>query len=100
MHATMLQVAGDGEANREKMVTATKALTVGTDWEKNSKPDVVWRKVCTDHPALINPSKAVSNEDRRVDWLTFNNINAWIEAAKEFLISIGMVKDEPGEICK
>ena len=82
------------------MVTVTKALTVGTEWEDKLKPDVVWRKVRQDHPAIINPSKAISNEDRRVDWLTYKNTNAWMDAAKDYLIAIGMVKDEPGLICK
>ncbi len=96
----MLQVAGNGKANRQKMLAVTKALMVGTEWEKKMKPDAVWKKVRYDYPSLINPVKDVINEDRRVNWLTYKNINAWTDAAKDYLISIGMVKDDPGEICK
>ena len=47
-----------------------------------------------DHPTLINPSRAINNEDRRVDWLTYRNIIEWNKRAKEFLVEIKMGKDE------
>ena len=51
-----------------------------------------------DHPALINPSRAINNEDRHVDWLMYRNIIEWNKRAKEFLVEIKMGKDERGFI--
>ena len=51
-----------------------------------------------DHLALINPSRAINNEDRCVDWLTYRNIIEWNKRAKEFLVEIKMGKDERGLI--
>ena len=99
-HATMKQVSGEGEANRETMVQTTMALTVGTKWENKLKPDYVWRRVRMDHPGLINPSKAKESEDRRIDWLTFWSINEWTDTVKDELIRLRMLKDEPGYIRK
>ena len=97
-HATMMQVSGEGEANRQKMVIAGKALMMGTEWEQKICPDYLWRKVREDHPALLNPVKQKHNEDRRVDWLTYKNVNDWIDLAKAYLVELGMVKNEPGWI--
>ena len=47
-----------------------------------------------DHPALINPSRAVNNEDCRIDFLMYRNIIKWNKRAKEFLVEIKMGKDE------
>ncbi len=44
------------------------------------------------------PAKAKDNEDHRVEWLTFRNVNDWTDAAKKLLIEMGMVKDAPGFI--
>jgi hypothetical protein len=44
------------------------------------------------------PAKAINNEDRRVDWLTYKNIKDWNLKAKEYLISIGMGTPEQGLI--
>ena len=49
-----------------------------------------------DHPALINPSRAVNNEDCRIDFLMYRNIIKWNKRAKEFLVEIKMGKDERG----
>ena len=31
-----------------------------------------------------------------MEWLTFNSINIWTDAAKKYLITIGMLEDKPG----
>lgn len=98
--AVMMQVAGVGEASAKKMKVLVEGLTSGTKWEDKINPDYTWRKTRTQHPAILNPVKAKKNEDRRVDWLSYNNIMTWTERAKDFLISIGMAKDEPGVIRK
>jgi hypothetical protein len=54
-HATMMQVSGEGEANRQNMVLAAKVLMIGTEWEKKIFPDYLWCKVQEDHPAILTP---------------------------------------------
>ena len=44
--------------------------------------------------------KIRDSDDRRVDWLSFKNINQGTDDAKNLLIDMGMVKDEPGWISK
>ena len=100
VHATMMQVSGEGEASGKKMITIAKALTVGTKWDGKVQPEWIWRKTRMDNPAIMNPAKTRDGEDHRVDWLTFSNINQWTDAAKKELIDLGMVKDEPGYISK
>ena len=47
--------------------------------------------VQVENPAILNPAQAKILEDCSVDWLTFNNINLWNDAAKKYLIGIGML---------
>ncbi len=74
------------------------AITLGIKFENKFSTDYLWKK--TDHPRLIMPAKAIDNKDRWVDWLTYQNINDWNTQAKDFLISIGMGKEDPGLIRK
>ena len=53
-----------------------------------------------EHPAILNLAQVKSHEERRVDWLTYNNINTWTDAAKEYLVRIGMLENNPGTICE
>ena len=99
-HATMMQVSGECEASGAKMKATIEALALGTDWESKVNPEYVWRKTRKEHPEILNPVQAKNHEDRRVDWLSFANINTWTDVAKEYLINLGMLKDEPGEICE
>ena len=98
--AVMMQVAGVGEASSKKMKVLVEGLSSGTEWEDKLDPEYVWRKTRSSHPDILIPAKAKKNEDRRVEWLSYGNIMAWTARAKEFLISIGMAKDEPGLIRK
>ena len=96
LHASMIQVSGQGEASRLKMVGVAEALTVGIG--KKVDPDYLWRRTRHDHPETNLPVGAIDDEDRCVDWLTYKNLNDWTDAAKRELIALGMVKDEPGYI--
>ena len=46
------------------------------------------------HPEIFNPVMAKNDDDRRIEWLTFKNINNWTDAVKGELAHIGMVKNE------
>ena len=47
---------------------------------------------------MFNPVLAKNDDDRRVDWLTFSNINEWTDIVKREPVQIGMVLDRPGKI--
>ena len=99
-HSIMMQASGEGEASSLKMRAISSAITLGTKFENKFSSDYLWRKTRLDCPHLIRPAKAIDNEDRRVDWLTYQNITEWNIAAKKFLISIGMGTEDRGLICK
>jgi len=42
--------------------------------------------------------KQKHNKDRRVDWLTYKNVNDWTDQAKAYLVELGMLKNKPGWI--
>ena len=98
-HATMMQVsAEEGEASGQKMLTMSRALKIGTEWEGKFTDEWAWRKARADHPEILNPVKAKNHEDRRAEWLTYNNINEWTDGAKAFMIKHEFVLDEPGHM--
>ena len=99
-HAVMMQASGEGEASSLKMRALAGALTMGTRHENKFSTDYLWQRTRNNHPRMIMPAKAINNEDRRVDWLTYKNIKDWNQKAKEFLISIGMGTPEQGLIRK
>ena len=96
----IMQVSGEGEMSSLKMRTLATAMTLGTPHEGKLTDDHIWKMCRHRHPEYIKPAQAVDNEDRRVDWLTYNNIIKWMKRAKKFLLDIGMAKDEPGIIRK
>jgi len=69
-------------------------------WDESFSLDYVYRKMSIDHPEMVNPVRAKNHKDRRVDWLSYNNIMKWNDGAKQFLVETGMAKDEPGMISK
>jgi hypothetical protein len=99
-HFVMMQVSGEGEASSLKMRAISSAITLGTKFEHTFSTNYLWRKTRLDHPHLIVPEKAIDNEDRRVDWLTYQNINEWNTRVKIFLITIGMGTVNQGLIRK
>ena len=96
--ATMMQVSGEGEACRSKMIATATALMHKTEWEGKIDPNYLWNLARAEHPAIMNPVMAKAQDDRRVDWLTYKNIQDWTKRAGKFLVDIGMAKDEPGYI--
>jgi hypothetical protein len=96
--ATMMQVCAEGEASAPKMISTATALISGTSHKFSA--EYAWRKTRMKHQEILNPVKAKNHEDRRVEWLTFNNIMEWNARAKQFLVDIGMVNDCPGMIRK
>ncbi len=96
--SAMMQFANEGEASSVKMKALTEGLVANTKWQNMFSTEYCWRKTQKNHPEILNPVKAKVKEDRRVEWLSYKNILEWTARAKEFLITIGMAKDEPGII--
>ena len=101
-HAVMMQVSGtEGEASSARLKEVTTALVSGTKWEGKFSVDYAVRKTVEDNAAQLEPFSAKNNEDARVEWLTYGNINEWTDHLKEYLChKVGFMKDEPGFICK
>ena len=99
MQAAMMQASGEGEATTAKLSRALFAATTGTEHEGISIISMPWRR----HDVNIQPSfspyvQAKNDDDRRVEWLTYKNINDWTYAVKGELINLGIVFDKPGLI--
>ena len=62
-----------------------------------NKRYAVCRAHC-EHPEVFNPVVAKNDGNRRVEWLTYNNLNVWTDAVKKELIKLGVVLDKPGFI--
>ena len=82
------------------MSATIQALAHGAKWYEEFNPEYAWRRVRVENPEILNPTQAKSHDDRRVDWLTFNNINLWTDATKKYLIGIGILEENTGIICK
>lgn len=96
----MMQSSGEGEASAIKMRSVASAMTLGTAYEKIIRIEYLWKRTRMEHPRMIMPAKAINNEDRRVDWLTYKNIKEWNQRAKQFLLGCGMCTPEQGLIRK
>ena len=97
-HSSMLQVSGEEEASSSKMKTLTAGLVMGTEWKNKFNIDYCWHRTRAKNPAILNLVKVKNNEDCRIERLTYRNIMDWTDCAKDFLVSIKMVKYEPREI--
>ena len=100
LQAAMNQAAGAGEVTSRMLKNAVTAATVGTEHEGKFKPDYIVRSARKLHPEVFSPVKSLTNEDRRVEWLTYKNINDWTDLVKAELINLGIVYDKPGFMSK
>ena len=100
MQAAMMQASGQGEATTSKLCKALTAATTGTEHEGTFNNKYVVERARKDYPHIFQPRNTVTNDDRRVEWLTFKNINDWTDAVKKELIDLGVVIDKPGIMSK
>ena len=100
MQAAMMQAAGQGEANSSNMRKAIFAMTVGTEHGTSMDTEYVFKKARASHPEVFTPVLAKNDDDRRIEWMTYKNINDWTDMVKEELIRIDMVVNKPGLISK
>jgi hypothetical protein len=95
-----MQVSGDGEAASNMMHAIISALTMGTVYDSVFDVEYVWRVTRERHGNIINPEKQVNNEDRRNDWLTWQNVVNWNRNVKNDLVMMGMGLDKQSRIRK
>ena len=100
MQAAMLQASGEGEATTRKLTDTLVSLTAGTNHEGSFDPDYAVKKTRRLNPAVFAPVNAINDDDRRIEWLTYKNLNDWTNAIKKELINLDVVKDVPGPISK
>ena len=97
-HSTMMQASGQGEGSKRKLLPFIEGLKADTDHEFST--EWAYRKTLENESAMMMPADSVDVDDRRVEWLTFKNINQMMDMSKKVFIEKGMAKDEPGMIRK
>ena len=100
LQAAMSQAAGAGEVTSRMLKNSIVAATAGTKHEGNFNARYVASCSRFLHPEVFHPVMALTNEDRRVEWLTYKNLNDWTDIVKRELVDIGMVNDKSGFVSK
>ena len=77
------------------MVAAIGAAIIDNKFEGQFSPLYVWEKLRRTFPESIVPKNRLTHEDRRAEWLTYQNVINWIDGFKKLLVDLGFVKDEP-----
>jgi hypothetical protein len=98
LQTVLMQVNGETEASKSKLLSVSHALVNGTKWEGTFSHQYLFNAARRKYPEIMNPVKAKSHEDRRVDWLSYKNIHDWTDRVREYLIGIDMLSPEPGYI--
>ncbi len=97
----MLKLTVDqGEALAQKMGTLVKVMTNGTLLQDEFSSDFLWRQAWNDLSEHIAPAKAKSCENCRMQCLTSQIIDFWINDPKDNCIKHGFENNEPGYICE
>ena len=98
LQTVLLQVNGESEASKSKLMATSHALVMKTKWEGTFSHEYLFNAARAKYPEIMNPVTAKSHEDRRVDWLSYKNIMDWTNRARDYLINIDMLSPEPGYI--
>ena len=80
------------------MIATLMAMAHNTAHKGKYSHDYAVRATRARNHGIVNPLKAVSCEERRWEWVTYRNLNDWVDFAKKELVDIGFAKDEPGLI--
>ena len=71
------------------------SMVQGTVFEGSFTTEGCWRRFCHSYPETLVPTAIFDHRYRRAEWLTFKNTNQWIYSAKEILLDLRFVKDDP-----
>ena len=93
--ASYLQCSGGiGECEKSTMLATMSAMVAGSVFEDKFSFEYAWKKLRRTYPKTLVPKDRLDHEDRRAEWLTFQNINCWLDGGKKFLIEMGIAIDE------
>ena len=74
LQTVLLQVNGESEASKSKLMATSHALVMKTKWEGTFSHEYLFNAARAKYPEIMNPVTAKSHKDRRVDWLSYKNI--------------------------
>ena len=86
---------GISEADKSIIMATVDAMVHGTVFEGLFATECCWRRFRHSYPETLVPTAMFDHEDRRTEWLTFNNTNQCIEGTKHILLDLMFVKDYP-----
>ena len=96
LHVTGMQASGDiGESDKSIMIATIDAMFQGTVYEGLFTTELCWRRFWHSYPETLVPTTMFDPEDCRTECLMFKNTNQWIDGAKQILLDIRFVKDDP-----
>ena len=91
-----VQVSGDiGEADKLIMMATIDGMVQGTGSEGSFTTQWCSRRVWSSYPETHVPTVMFYHKDLHAGWLTFKDINQWIDGAKHILLDIRFLKDKP-----
>ena len=71
----MMQASGEGEATTAKLCRVLDAATTGTEHAGKFNSKYVVKRAKRYHPHIFQPRKAISDDDRQVEWMTVSNVD-------------------------
>ena len=77
------------------MMATIDSMVQRTGFEVSFTTDQCQRRAQHSYPETLLPCEIFYHEDRHEYWLTFNNINQWIDGEKQILLYLMFFKDEP-----
>ena len=80
--AAILQTSGTREATLGTMKKTIKAMPTGNEHKGKINAKYTFCKTHAEHPALLNPTRAKNNNNRRIKWLLYKHINDWTDVVK------------------
>ena len=82
-------------ADKSTMLASIDAMVHGTVFDGSFATEWCWSKGRNYYPETLVPTEMFDHKDHRAEWLTFKNINQWIDGAEHILLDLRFVKDEP-----
>ncbi len=99
VHVSMCQLSGNGECKPKKLKAIIGAAISNDPFKNILTVDYIYNQLKVRFPNLVQQSKVMQVEDRRMNWSTFPNLNAWFDGSKHCLIHYGYVEDKQQLVC-
>ena len=76
------------------MMATIDTMVQVTEIEGQFTTEWCWYRVRNYYPGTLVPTKMFVHEDRFSEWLTFKNINQWIDGTKQIFFDFRFFKDK------